>query len=156
MINDEITPSRNLSIYTTMDFFNVPLLTIRILLARRTSITWAHHSLVNGNYWGALQGVISTILLGFFCMFIQYNEYWNCIFRINDSLSWGSTFYVITGFHWLHILIGIILLSCGGLSVCFQRRFNNHMVGFELASWAWHVIDVLHLLISLQIYWVGL
>nr|WRK67356.1 cytochrome c oxidase subunit 3 [Barbibucca biremis] len=132
----------------------IPLLNTVILLSSGVTITWAHHSLMNNNYTQTAQGLFFTILLGLYFTMLQAYEYVEAPFTIADSV-YGSTFFMATGFHGLHVIIGTTFLL-----VCFIRHINfhfssNHHFGFEAAAWYWHFVDVVWLFLYISIYWWG-
>lgn len=132
----------------------VPLLNTSVLLASGVSITWAHHSLIEGNRNPMLQALFITIALGVYFTLLQASEYYEAPFTISDGV-YGSTFFVATGFHGLHVIIGSTFLI-----VCFFRQLkyhftSNHHFGFEAAAWYWHFVDVVWLFLYVSIYWWG-
>nr|AMW67793.1 cytochrome c oxidase subunit III [Chasmoptera huttii] len=132
----------------------IPLLNTVILLSSGVTITWAHHSLMNNNYTQTAQSLFFTILLGLYFTILQAYEYVEAPFTIADSV-YGSTFFMATGFHGLHVIIGTTFLM-----VCFFRHINfhfssNHHFGFEAAAWYWHFVDVVWLFLYISIYWWG-
>nr|ALQ78831.1 cytochrome c oxidase subunit 3 [Glycera tesselata] len=134
--------------------FAIPLLNTAVLLASGVTVTWAHHSLMEGSRWEAVQALILTVTLGVYFTFLQAGEYWEAPFSIADSV-YGTTFFVATGFHGLHVLIGSTFLF-----ICLYRTFNYHMssghhFGFEAAAWYWHFVDVVWIFLYLCIYWWG-
>nr|YP_009773374.1 cytochrome c oxidase subunit III [Nierstraszella lineata]QIZ12575.1 cytochrome c oxidase subunit III [Nierstraszella lineata] len=134
--------------------FQVPLLNTAVLLASGVSVTWAHHALMAGSRLSSIQGLSITVFLGAYFTFLQGGEYLEASFNISDS-CYGSTFFVATGFHGLHVLIGsTFLLVC--LIRCMSHHFsNNHHFGFEAAAWYWHFVDVVWLFLYISIYWWG-
>jgi len=119
----------------------VPLLNTLILLSSGITVTWAHHSLMENNYKEINFGIIITILLGIYFTLLQLFEYLEAPFSISDSI-FGSTFFIATGFHGLHVIIGTTFLI-----TCLIRHLNNHFsnihhFGFEAAAWYWHFVDV--------------
>lgn len=97
-------------------------------------------------------GLFFTILLGFYFTFLQGMEYVECSFSLSDSV-YGTTFFVATGFHGLHVIIGRSFLF-----VCFVRHILSHFtsfhhLGFEAAAWYWHFVDVVWLFLFVSIYW---
>jgi len=135
--------------------FNVPLLNTLILLSSGVTVTWAHHSLIEINLSQYVLGIISTITLGIYFTALQAYEYLEASFSIADSI-YGSTFFVATGFHGLHVLIGTTFLL-----ICLLRgtKFHfspTHHFGFEAAAWYWHFVDVVWLFLYINIYWWGL
>lgn len=124
----------------TLDSWGLPILNTLILLSSGMTITWAHRAMLHGNRNGITDSLIATIVYGLFFTSIQYYEYAVGPFSINDS-SFGSLFFMLTGFHGIHVLIGTIFLI-----VCLFRHLNYHFtdyhhVGFEAAAWYWHFVD---------------
>jgi cytochrome c oxidase subunit 3 len=94
--------------------FEVPLLNTGVLLASGVTVTWAHHGLIEGRFKSAFQGLLFTVILGIYFTVLQALEYYEASFSIADRV-YGSTFFVATGFHGLHVLIGsTFLLVCLG------------------------------------------
>nr|YP_010274804.1 cytochrome c oxidase subunit III [Chrysopetalum debile]UJV31481.1 cytochrome c oxidase subunit 3 [Chrysopetalum debile] len=134
--------------------FSVPLLNTAVLLASGVTVTWAHHSLMEGSRDEAIKSLILTVLLGAYFTFLQAGEYWEASFTIADSV-YGATFFVATGFHGLHVLIGSsFLLVCLFRTVVFHFSKHHHF-GFEAAAWYWHFVDVVWIFLYLCIYWWG-
>nr|YP_009943997.1 cytochrome c oxidase subunit III [Pachycephala philippinensis]QOD95841.1 cytochrome c oxidase subunit III [Pachycephala philippinensis] len=132
----------------------VPLLNTAILLASGITVTWAHHSITEASRKQAIHALTLTILLGFYFTALQAMEYYEAPFSIADGV-YGSTFFVATGFHGLHVIIGSTFLL-----VCLLRliKFHftpNHHFGFEAAAWYWHFVDVVWLFLYMTIYWWG-
>nr|YP_010447003.1 cytochrome c oxidase subunit III [Loxocera sinica]UTM10368.1 cytochrome c oxidase subunit III [Loxocera sinica] len=134
--------------------FQIPLLNTAILLASGVTITWAHHSIMENNFSQTTQGLFFTILLGVYFSMLQAYEYIEAPFTIADAV-YGSTFYIATGFHGIHVLIGTSFLM-----VCLMRHLKNHFskthhFGFEAAAWYWHFVDIVWLFLYISIYWWG-
>ena len=134
--------------------FSVPLLNTAVLLASGVTITWSHHSLIEGKKREAAQALALTVILGVYFTFLQAGEYWEAPFTLADRV-YGSTFFVATGFHGLHVLIGSSFLA-----VCLFRIIRIHFspnrhFGFEAAAWYWHFVDVVWIFLYLCIYWWG-
>ena len=134
--------------------FSVPLLNTAILLSSGATVTWAHHGIVNGNRKEAIQGLILTVFLGVFFTALQAIEYVEAPFSIADSV-YGSTFFVATGFHGLHVIIGTLFLGVCLIRLFFSHFTKSHHFGFEAASWYWHFVDVVWLFLYVCIYWWG-
>nr|UZN44931.1 cytochrome c oxidase subunit III [Timanthes sp. f ZQH-2022] len=132
----------------------IPLLNTAILLASGITVTWAHHSLMEGNISQTTQGLSLTILLGIYFSILQAYEYIEAPFTIADA-SYGSSFFMATGFHGLHVIIGTtFLLVCLCRHACHHFSANHHF-GFEAAAWYWHFVDVVWLFLYVSIYWWG-
>jgi cytochrome c oxidase subunit 3 len=119
------------------------------------TVTWAHHRLIEGNLTQFINRIILTIILGVYFTALQAYEYLEASFSIADSI-YGSTFFVATGFHGLHVLIGTTFLF-----ICLVRgtklHFSqSHYFGFEAAAWYWHFVDVVWLFLYINVYWWGL
>nr|ARH53771.1 cytochrome c oxidase subunit 3 [Cercyon borealis] len=132
----------------------IPLLNTLILLTSGLTVTWAHHSLMENNYKQGIQGLTLTVILGIYFSILQAYEYIEAPFCIADSV-YGSCFFMATGFHGLHVLIGTTFLL-----VCLYRHYKNHFsnihhFGFEAAAWYWHFVDVVWLFLYISIYWWG-
>nr|YP_010616529.1 cytochrome c oxidase subunit III [Vagrans egista]WAU48163.1 cytochrome c oxidase subunit 3 [Vagrans egista] len=134
--------------------FQIPLLNTIILITSGITVTWAHHAIMENNFSQMSQSLFLTITLGIYFSFLQAFEYLEAPFSIADSI-YGSTFFMATGFHGLHVIIGTIFLA-----TCFIRHINNHFssnhhFGFEAAAWYWHFVDVVWLFLYISIYWWG-
>nr|WES13252.1 cytochrome c oxidase subunit III [Fenusa (Kaliofenusa) sp. 2 GYN-2022b] len=134
--------------------FHIPLLNTIILVSSGFTITWAHHSLMNENKNETKNSMMITIILGILFSILQAYEYIEAPFSMADSV-YGSTFFMATGFHGIHVLIGTMFLI-----VNFIRLINNHFsiyhhFGFEAAAWYWHFVDVIWLFLYISIYWWG-
>lgn len=142
--------------HLVFDSTRIPLLNTLILLLSGATLTWAHHAILASNRSNALVSLFLTIALA--CLFtsIQGYEYLNAPFSISDGI-YGSVFYLGTGFHGFHVLIGTLFLM-----VCLYRLYNNHFtarshIGFETAAWYWHFVDVVWLFLYISIYcWGGI
>nr|YP_007317445.1 cytochrome c oxidase subunit III [Halicryptus spinulosus]CBK55558.1 cytochrome oxidase subunit III [Halicryptus spinulosus] len=134
--------------------FQVPLLNTAVLLASGVTVTWAHHSLIESKYQEAKFALFLTVGLGVYFSTLQAFEYYQASFAISDSV-YGSTFFVATGFHGLHVLIGTtFLMVCLGRHLFFHFSPGHHY-GFEAAAWYWHFVDVVWLFLFVSIYWWG-
>jgi len=132
----------------------VPLLNTIILLASGITVTWAHHALISGIHQHAFKGLIITLTLGGYFTALQALEYIEASFRIADS-AYGSTFFVATGFHGLHVIVGSLFLATCAFRI-YKGHFSAvHHFGFEAAAWYWHFVDVVWLFLYVTIYWWG-
>ena len=142
------------AIEAVLDPFKLPLLNTLILLCSGTTVTWAHHSLIHGDREGLKKGLWATILLGLLFTAIQAYEYSHAPFAFGEN-TYGSAFYMATGFHGFHVLVGTIFLI-----VCLVRVYKGHFTprqhfGFEAAAWYWHFVDVVWLFLFVAIYVFG-
>jgi cytochrome c oxidase subunit 3 len=138
-----------------IDPFAFPLLNTLILLCSGTTVTWAHHALLHGDRDGLKKGLWLTILLGALFSCIQAYEYAHAPFPFK-GLNYSAAFFMATGFHGFHVLIGTIFLI-----VCLIRTYRGDFTprqhfGFEAAAWYWHFVDVVWLFLFIAIYvWGG-
>nr|YP_009905745.1 cytochrome c oxidase subunit III [Oreolalax omeimontis]QLG90106.1 cytochrome c oxidase subunit III [Oreolalax omeimontis] len=137
-----------------LDPFEVPLLNTAVLLASGVTVTWTHHSIMEGNRKEAIQSLTLTTLLGLYFTILQAMEYYEAPFTIAEGV-YGSTFFVATGFHGLHVIIGSLFLSVCLLRLSLHHFTTSHHFGFEAAAWYWHFVDVVWLFLYVSIYWWG-
>lgn len=137
-----------------LNAFEVPLLNTAVLLASGVTVTWAHHALIEGKRTDAIQALSLTILLGIYFTILQASEYHETSFTISDSV-YGATFFVATGFHGLHVIIGSTFLIICLIRQSLYHFTTNHHFGFEAAAWYWHFVDVVWLFLYVSIYWWG-
>jgi len=132
--------------------FRIPLLNTLVLLSSGLTVTWSHHQLIRNK--GAFLSLLLTILLGAYFTFLQGFEYYTASFSIIDSV-YGRIFFVATGFHGLHVLIGTsFLLVC--LFRLYKFNFNSlGLLGYEIAIWYWHFVDVVWLFLYSFVYFWG-
>ena len=134
--------------------FELPLLNTIILLSSGVTITYAHHSLIQGNRKGALYGTIVTIVLAAIFTVFQGVEYTVSSFTISDSV-YGSCFYFSTGFHGLHVLIGTAFLTVGYWRLAAYHLTDHHHLGYESGILYWHFVDVVWLFLYISVYYWG-
>ena len=124
------------------------------MLCSGATITYSHHAITAGSKAEAILGLVLTIVLAIVFTGLQGFEYVSANFSISDGI-FGSTFFMATGFHGFHVLIGTLFLL-----VCLMRARKNHLTperhfGFEAAAWYWHFVDVVWLFLYIAIYWWG-
>jgi len=137
-----------------LDTWRVPALNTIISLTSGAAITWAHYALILGKRYEVIQGFCITIFLAILFTLFQMMEYFSSLYHLYDGI-YGSIFFIITGFHGLHVLIGTCFLL-----ICFFRflKFHftsNHHIGFQSASWYWHFVDVIWILLFISVYFWG-
>ncbi|VAW08456.1 Cytochrome c oxidase polypeptide III [hydrothermal vent metagenome] len=139
--------------------WGLPLLNTLVLLLSGTTVTWAHHAVVHNDQKGLVQGLVITIVLGLIFTSFQAIEYYEALaggmFKFSGGGIYGSSFFMATGFHGLHVIIGTIFLT-----VCLFRALAGHFTperhfGFEAAAWYWHFVDVVWLFLFAFIYVLG-
>ena len=119
----------------------MPLLNTIVLISSGVRVTWAHHALIEGNYTQTTQGLLLTVILGIYFTILQGLEYYEARFTFADRV-YGSTFFIATGFHGLHVLVGTIFLMVTLFRHSKGEFSTLHHFGFEAAAWYWHFVDV--------------
>jgi cytochrome c oxidase subunit 3 len=138
----------------TFDPFHLPLLNTMILLLSGCTVTWAHHALLQGNRRDLVRGLAITVVLGMIFTALQAWEYAQAPFAFTGGV-YPSTFFLATGFHGFHVIVGTIFLAvCLFRAVRGQFTPDRHF-GFEAAAWYWHFVDVVWLFLFVCIYWWG-
>jgi cytochrome c oxidase subunit 3 len=137
-----------------IDPWHFPLLMTMILLLSGCTVTWAHHAILEGHKKEASQALGITVGLGLIFTFIQGYEYAHAPFGFRDGI-FTSTFFMATGFHGFHVIVGTIFLA-----VCWWRLNKDQFTptshfGFEAAAWYWHFVDVVWLFLFLMVYVLG-
>jgi cytochrome c oxidase subunit III len=136
---------------STFDPWGLPLVNTLILLLSGTTVTWAHHAMLENDRKSLITGLSLTVLLGMLFTALQVYEYGHANFSFAGHI-YGSTFFMATGFHGVHVVIGTIFLA-----VCLIRALRGHFspqqhFGFEAAAWYWHFVDVVWLFLFACIY----
>ena len=134
--------------------WEVPFLNTVILLSSGAAVTWAHHAILAGYRQQGVAALLVTVLLALLFTLLQGYEYLEAPFTIADGI-YGSTFYLATGFHGFHVIVGTLFLT-----VCLFRLMSYHFTkahhfGFEAAAWYWHMVDVVWLFLFVSIYYWG-
>jgi cytochrome c oxidase subunit 3 len=130
----------------------IPLLGSTVLVASGFVLTIAHHALIAGNKSLTIFTMCLTVLLGALFIFLQYNEYLYGEFTIADSV-FGSVFYMTTGLHAIHVIIGVLFLAIALFRIFFDHFTTEHHLGFEFAIYYWHLVDVVWLFVFMTYYW---
>nr|YP_009236748.1 cytochrome c oxidase subunit III [Telchinia penelope]AMJ17214.1 cytochrome c oxidase subunit III [Telchinia penelope] len=134
--------------------FQIPLLNTIILISSGITVTWTHHAIMENNFTQATQSLFLTVFLGIYFTILQAYEYLEAPFTIADSI-YGASFFMATGFHGLHVIIGTIFLLTCLIRLINNHFSNSHHFGFEAAAWYWHFVDVVWLFLYVSIYWWG-
>jgi len=139
--------------------FEIPLVNTLLLLMSGAFVTWSHHALIKGDYVIATLALVGTIVLAILFTLLQVHEYNHASFSISDGV-YGCTFYMLTGCHGMHVIIGTLGLTVGLIRLHFNYysyfklysiTSNNHL-GYELAIWYWHFVDVVWLYLYIFVY----
>jgi len=134
----------------------IPLANTLILLGSGVSITYAHHAITAGLKFDAIWALILTVFLAIIFTFFQAYEYINAAFTISDGI-YGSCFFMVTGFHGFHVIIGTIFITISLLRLNLNQFTKEHHFGFEAAAFYWHFVDVVWLFLYVGVYfWGGL
>lgn len=139
---------------TPLSVYSVPLLNTIILLSRGITVTWAHHSLINNFFNKTVVRLFLTVGLGVYFLAMQWLEYNEAMFSIADGV-YGRTFFMATGFHGMHVIVGTTFLFYVLLSLLSGSLLFNHHFSFEAAAWYWHFVDVVWLILFISVYWWG-
>lgn len=134
-----------------LDPWSLTLVNTLILLSSGYALTWSHRAIPTLKRNSTINGCLVTVFYGILFTCIQYYEYSSSSFRINESI-FGSLFYMLTGFHGLHVLIGSIFLIVGLFRSLNYQFTNNHHVGYECSIWYWHFVDVVWLYLFIIVY----
>lgn len=134
--------------------WKIPLLNTILLVTSGVTLTLAHHAIIYGNKDLAVKALIATVTIAGFFTYLQYNEYASAPFSISTTV-YGSVFYMLTGLHGAHVLIGTLFLT-----TCLFRLYFNHFTrerhtGFETAAWYWHFVDIVWILLYIIVYLWG-
>ncbi|MGI8739471.1 MAG: cytochrome c oxidase subunit 3 [Gammaproteobacteria bacterium] len=143
--------------YEIMSPWGVPAINTLILLSSGVTVTWAHWGLKGGKRAQLILGLLATVVLGVTFISLQAFEYGHAYHELNLTLEsgiYGSTFYMLTGFHGMHVTIGAIMLTV----ILFRSMWghftpDNHFA-FEAVSWYWHFVDVVWLGLFIFVYWI--
>lgn len=132
--------------------YRIPLLNTIILLSSGFSLTWAHHRILLKSFKKRIVSLLLTIRLGVYFTMLQIFEYFEATFTISDSV-FGSIFFLATGFHGFHVLIGTIFLVVNFLRLNKFYFNEKHHFRFEAAAWYWHFVDVVWIFLYSLFYW---
>ena len=133
--------------------WGLPAINTLLLLTSGVTLTWAHWGLMKDKRNQVIVGLALTVLLGAIFLFLQVEEYAEAAFTIKSGI-YGATFYMLTGFHGLHVTMGAIMLAIILFRV-LKGHFNSHdHFGFEAVAWYWHFVDVVWLFLFIFVYWL--
>jgi cytochrome c oxidase subunit 3 len=138
----------------TFDPWHLPLINTLVLLTSGTTVTWAHHALQHGDREGLKWGLVLTVALGGLFTIFQVYEYQHAAFGFSGHI-YGATFFMATGFHGFHVVVGTVFLLVCLLRALAGHFTTHHHFGFEAAAWYWHFVDVVWLFLFVVIYILG-
>nr|ALO71235.1 cytochrome c oxidase subunit 3 [Tychobythinus sp. 1 EF-2015] len=144
-------PPKGIKVFNPLE---IPLLNTLILLTSGLTVTWAHHSFMENHFKQTTQSLIFTVMLGIYFSMFQMYEYFEASFTISDSI-YGTSFFMATGFHGIHVLIGTTFLFMSLIRHLNNHFSSTHHFGFEAAAWYWHFVDIIWLFLYISIYWWG-
>lgn len=133
------------------DPYGIPIVNSFILITSGMTITLSHHLMLLGDKKSKFY-LFFTVLLGVVFTLFQSLEYYFSSFTIADSI-YGSLFFIITGFHGLHVIVGSLFLIYCYYRIIKGHFLSSHHVGFEAASWYWHFVDIIWLFLYIVVYW---
>ncbi|NIR60107.1 MAG: cytochrome c oxidase subunit 3 [Gammaproteobacteria bacterium] len=140
-----------------MAAWGIPALNTLILLSSGVTVTWAHWGLKKNNRGQLIVGLVATVALGVLFITLQAHEYGHAYSELNLKLSsgiYGSTFFMLTGFHGLHVTIGAVMLAVMLARTIAGHFTPDHHFAFEAAAWYWHFVDVVWLGLFVFVYWL--
>nr|YP_009681748.1 cytochrome c oxidase subunit III [Eustenogaster scitula]ARO89843.1 cytochrome c oxidase subunit III [Eustenogaster scitula] len=144
-----LSPPKSINMFNP---YNIPLLNSIILISSGITITWSHSSILMNKYIDSLISLMITIFLGMYFSLMQLIEYLNASFSLSDSI-YGSIFFMATGFHGFHVILGTLFLLNSLYRMLFLHFSQFHHFGFEASIWYWHFVDVVWLFLYICIYW---
>jgi cytochrome c oxidase subunit III len=138
----------------TFEAWDLPFLNTLILLLSGTTVTWAHHALLHNDNKSVIQALAISVGLGILFSSLQALEYSHAAFGFKDGI-YASTFYMATGFHGAHVIIGTIFLAVNLVRAMRGTLSPEGHLSFEFAAWYWHFVDVVWLFLFVFVYWWG-
>ncbi len=140
----------------TFDPWHLPIINTLILICSGAAATWAHHAIAHDDdRKGLVWGLVIAILLGMLFTAFQAYEYMEASFSFSGNI-YGASFFMATGFHGIHVIIGTIFLAICLIRALRGNMSKEHHIGFEAAAWYWHFVDVVWLFLFIAIYvWGG-
>ena len=146
-------PGAVATVITPVDAWGIPALNTLILLSSGATVTWAHWGLQKGRQTQLKLGLALTVVLGIVFISLQIHEYAEAAFTIRDGI-YGATFYMLTGFHGFHVILGTVMLGIILLRALAGHFTPERHFAFEAVAWYWHFVDVIWLLLFVFVYWL--
>ena len=144
-------------VFTPMHAWGIPAINTLILLTSGATVTWAHWGLKQHNNTTLVRGLALTVALGFLFVVLQGYEYYHAYHELNLTLgsgAYGSTFYMLTGFHGFHVTMGAVMLLVILVRAMKQHFTPHNHFAFEAVAWYWHFVDVVWLGLFVFVYWL--
>jgi cytochrome c oxidase subunit III len=151
------SPAGTIEPFTTMGPWPLPTINTALLLTSGVTITIAHHALIAGNRSKTIAFMWMTVVLGIVFLIVQGYEYYHAYADLNLKLTsgiFGSTFFMLTGFHGFHVFVGMLMLLFITLRLQKGHFTPDKHFGFEGAAWYWHFVDVVWLGLYILVYWL--
>ncbi|MCG8672685.1 MAG: cytochrome c oxidase subunit 3 [Pseudomonadales bacterium] len=151
----EVTPGGDTT--QAMGPWGLPFINTVLLVTSSFTLTWAHHALVKNERGKLIGNLIATLILGFVFLFLQVEEYIHAYTELGLTLDagiYGSTFFMLTGFHGMHVTIGAIMLTVMLIRILRGHLTSDNHFAFEAAAWYWHFVDVVWLFLFVVVYWM--
>ena len=145
------------AVYQAMGAWGLPAINTAILLSSGGTLTWAHWGMIEGKRSQLAWGLGITVLLGMLFLSLQAYEYHHALSELGLSFAsgaYGMTFYMMTGFHGMHVLVGTLILAVIWVRVLRGHFSEHNHFAFEAAAWYWHFVDVVWLLLFVFVYWL--
>ena len=150
-------PGGTIEPFASMSPWGIPAINTLLLLTSGVTLTWAHHALKEDHRGRLILGLALTVALGLTFLGFQIYEYAHAYTELNLKLTsgvFGTTFYLLTGFHGFHVTVGVTMLIVI-LGRCIKGHFRpEHHFGFEAVAWYWHFVDVVWLMLFVLVYWL--
>jgi cytochrome c oxidase subunit 3 len=150
-------PAGTIDAFNTFGPFWLPTINTLLLVSSGVTLTFSHHALRANHRPQAINWLIATLLLGFTFVGVQAYEYIHAYADLNLKLTsgiFGSTFFMLTGFHGLHVLIGAIMLTVVAFRLMKGHFKPDQHFAFEAAAWYWHFVDVVWIGLYIIVYWL--
>ncbi|TFZ01106.1 cytochrome c oxidase subunit 3 [Ramlibacter rhizophilus] len=151
------SPGNIIEPFQTMTPFWLPTINTALLLSSGVTLTIAHHALRENHRGKTIAFMWATVILGLVFLFVQGYEYYHAYVDLNLKLTsgaYGSTFFLLTGFHGFHVLVGMLMLLFITLRLMKGHFTADRHFGFEGAAWYWHFVDVVWLGLYVLVYWL--
>jgi cytochrome c oxidase subunit 3 len=151
------SPAQTIEPFVTMGPWAIPTINTLILLSSGVTVTIAHHALIANHRARAIVFMWLTVLLGITFLSFQAYEYIHAYQELNLKLTsgaYGSTFFMLTGFHGFHVFVGMLMLLFITIRIMRGHFTPERHFGFEGAAWYWHFVDVVWLGLYVVVYWL--